>query len=182
MSGSVNTSLFHHRRWLLVAAACCLLPAAAVRADEASKAAVINPLFDVMHIDTLMRQSMQQGIETQRSQFERIEPFKSNKAAVDEIIQRMSALLDEKLSWEKLRPVMTKLYADNFTEEELSFSLAYYKTPAGQAMLTKLPKVMAESMTVVQRELGDLGPDVQRIVGDIMTKYSGPTASPSPEQ
>lgn len=177
----MNTHFFSPRPLLcagglLLASACGLLPAA--RADDASKAATINEMFAVMHVDTLMQQSMQQGIVSQRATFERIEPFKSNKAASDEIVQRMTALLSEKLSWDKLKPAMTKLYADNFTEEELAASLAFYKTPAGQAMLTKLPQVMGQSMMVVQQQMGDLNPEIRRIVTEVMAKYPAPKATP----
>ena len=178
----MNTKLFSPRPLLLaggllVASVCCLTPA--VRADDASKLTTINEMFAVMHVDTLMQQSMQQGIAAQRAQFDRLEPFKSNKAAADEIVTRMTALLTEKLSWDKIKPAMTKLYADNFTEEELAASLAFYKTPAGQAMLTKLPKVMGQSMTVVQQQMGDLTPEIRRIVGEVMAKYPTSKASPS---
>ena len=178
----MNTRLLRIRRLLcggclLVASACCLPPAAT--ADDASKTAIINELFTVMHQDTVMQQSLRQGINAQRAQFEKIEPFKSNKAALDEVLDRMTKLLADKISWDKLKPAMTKLYADNFTEAELSASLAFYKTPAGQAMVTKLPVVMAGSMTIAQQQMGDLTPEIQRMMQEIMAKYpSKPKTAP----
>ncbi len=127
-----------------------------------------------MHVDTLMQESMRQGVLAQKAQFEKIEPFKSNKAALDEVIERMTALLAEKMSWGKLKPAMTKLYSDNFSEEELAASLAFYKTPAGQAMLTKLPVVMAGSIAIAQQQVGNFGPDIQQMMQDIMEKYPTP--------
>ena len=46
-------------------------------------------------------------------------------------------------------------------------------------MLTKLPKVMGQSMTVVQQQMGDVTPDVRRIVSEVMAKYP-PSKSGAP--
>ncbi len=173
----MNTKSLRAIGWLLVVLACCL-PSAS-RADDASKAAVIDELFGVMHVDTLVQQSMRQGLTAQKSQFERSEPFKSNKAATDELVDRMATLLNDKMSWDKIKPAMTKLYADNFTEEELTAALTFYKSPAGQAMLTKLPVVMAGSMNIAQQQMGDLKPEVGRIVQEVMAKYQKPPGTQS---
>ncbi len=165
--------------WPLLAVAWCLFLAVAARADDASKAAVINELFEVMHVDALRQQAMQQGLVAQQAQLEKVEPFKSNKAASDELVKRLTQLLIDKLTWDKLKPTMTKLYADNFTEEELSAALTFYKTPAGQAMLTKLPKVLAESMAIGRQEVSGLTPDIRRIVQDVMAEYPASKSSPA---
>ena len=167
---------FLRRSWLLIFLACCL-PAA--QADEASKTAIINELFAVTHVDTLMQQTERQALILQKSRFERSEPFKSNQAATDELVDRMAQLLNDKLSWEKLKPAMTKLYADNFTEEELAATLTFYKTPAGQAMLTKLPTVMTSAMSITQQQMGDLTPEVTRIVKEVVAKYQRPEGTPA---
>ena len=165
--------------WLLLALAYCRVPAA--RAAAASKAALIDELFTLTHADTLVQQTIRQGMATQRSMLERAEPFKSNKAATDELVDRMAALLTDKIGEDKLRPTFTKFYAGSFTEDELSASLAFYKSSAGQAMLTKLPTVTASKLKIVQQMMIDLQPEIHRLMQDVTAKYQKSQDSPAKE-
>ena len=139
-----------------------------VRADETSKVALINEMFEVTHADTLMQQTMKQMEAAQKAQFAKVEPFKSKPELADKIWTKMYALIADRLSWDKLKPEMIKLYADTFTEEELAAAVNFYKSPAGEAMMKKLPIVMNGAMTLTQQKMGDLMPDIQRIVREAM--------------
>jgi hypothetical protein len=70
-------------------------------------------------------------------------------------------------AFEKATPKMLDLfvdtYAHDFSEQEMSDIVAFYKTPSGQAAIAKLPKVMAESMPVVRNTIV---PQLQRDMVD----------------
>jgi hypothetical protein len=61
------------------------------------------------------------------------------------------------VAFEKAMPKMLDLfvdtYAHDFSEQELSDIVAFYKTPSGQAAIAKLPKVMAETMPAVRNTI-----------------------------
>ena len=164
---------------LLIASACCV--PSAVWADDASKAAVIDELLTVTHRDTLMQRTLRQVLDTQRARLEQNEPFKSNKAMADEFVDRMTTLLSDKMNWSKLKPAVTKLYTDNFTEDELAAMVAFYKSPAGQAVLTKLPMGMADSVKIAQQKMDELRPEVSRLAREITEKYQKPKSTPASE-
>jgi hypothetical protein len=46
--------------------------------------------------------------------------------------ERLTALVAEHLN--KAKPALVKIYADTYTEEELDGILAFYKSPAGEAV------------------------------------------------
>jgi hypothetical protein len=57
-----------------------------------------------------------------------------------DLTPRFSELTDE----------VARLYATNFSEQELKDILAFYKSPAGQKLLAQQPKVVDASMKFAQ--------------------------------
>jgi hypothetical protein len=78
----------------------------------------------------------------------------------------MVALLQGDLAWEKLEPMYLRLYTESFTEEEVGGMLAFYKTPAGQAVINKMPVLMQKTMLEVQKMSSGLAPRMQEIQKD----------------
>lgn len=161
--------------FLLVAAA---LAAAGARADEARKLALIDEMFTITHVDTMMQQAMQQTMAMQKAQLAKLHPDGANQAMEDELFDRVTKIATDTISWDKIKPDMVKLYADNFTEEELSASLDFYKTPAGQAILTKMPALMSSSMQIVQARMADMMPKIQQAAKEVMAKYPPAKGTP----
>ncbi len=144
---------------------------APARADDAHKLVLINEMFQVTHIDTMMQQTMKQVMDAQKAQFAKMDTTGANKAMSDELFTKVTQIVTDSMSWDKLKPDMTKLYADNFTEDELAASLAFYKTPAGQAILLKMPAVMTSSMAIVQQRMVALTPQIQQAAQEIAAKH-----------
>jgi uncharacterized protein len=62
------------------------------------------------------------------------------------------------------------LYAKNFTEQELKEILVFYKSPAGQKLLQKQPKVIDSSMQFAQNWANKLSDEVIEKMRDDMKK------------
>jgi len=62
------------------------------------------------------------------------------------VVERMHAKM---LNWDTLLPMYMRIYQESFTQDELDGMTAFYKTPAGQAVVRKMPLVM-------QRVLGEM--------------------------
>ena len=67
---------------------------------------------------------------------------------LNEIATRMRADLQPRFT--ELTDEVARLYAQNFTEQELKDILAFYKTPAGKKLLTAQPQVVDTSMKFAQ--------------------------------
>lgn len=67
---------------------------------------------------------------------------------LNEIATRMRADLQPRFT--ELTDEVARLYAQNFTEQELKDILAFYKTPAGKKLLTAQPQVVDASMKFAQ--------------------------------
>jgi hypothetical protein len=64
---------------------------------------------------------------------------------------KMFALIESELSWDKMKVEYTRVYAEVFTPEEVKGLIAFYKTPAGQAFLDKQPLLMQKTMEMTPK-------------------------------
>ncbi len=93
-------------------------------------------------------------------------PTPRQQQAIDRMKKRTLAVMDSEMSWDKLEPMSIRLYQQTFTEDELQGMLAFYKTPAGQAVINKMPTLMQNLMAEVQHMVADMDPQLEQIMTD----------------
>jgi uncharacterized protein len=147
-------------------------PPAPALADEASKNAKIEEMMRLTHADTTIQQFVDQIKTMQIAQLSKMDMPSGEREAADEMQQKVMALISDRLRWEKVKPAFVKLYADTYTEEEIASIVEFYKSPAGKAMLEKMPVLMQRSMAVGQQLTGDLAPEIKRITEELKQKYN----------
>jgi hypothetical protein len=54
------------------------------------------------------------------------------------------------------------IYTDTFTKEALEGIIAFYKTPAGQKLIKKLPELMQKSMQLFQKLVISITPKIEK--------------------
>ncbi len=94
--------------------------------------------------DALMKNSMQQMLKG-----ESLTP--KQQKFIDDMQNEIIGSFKEEMTWEKLEPLYMKVYRDTFTQEEVDGMLAFYRSPAGQAVIHKMPLVIRNSMTELQK-------------------------------
>jgi hypothetical protein len=72
------------------------------------------------------------------------------QAILDHMVQQMSDQVAETLSWDSLKPMYMRVFHDSFSQSEIEGIIKFYKTPAGKAMINKLPLVMQNVMHEMQ--------------------------------
>ncbi len=107
-------------------------------------------------IDGMMNGFIQQSLKDQK-----ITP--PQQKAIDNMKSKMAALVKTEYRWEIMEPQFRKIYKESFTQDEVNGMIAFYKTPAGQAVIKKMPVVMQKSMMASQSMLQALLPKMQRI-------------------
>lgn len=150
-------------------------------ADEASKNTKIEELLKLTNADRMVSQMFDQIKTMELSQLNK-DVTPADRQAAQEVQDRILKLLQDTLSWDKMKPMMVKVYADTFTEEEVDGILNFYESPAGQAMLQKMPTLLQRSMAMGQQMLADVTPQIQKIMQDMQKKAgeqkSGGDAAP----
>ena len=115
-------------------------------------------LLDGMRVqfDSLMNNAVQQALKGET-------PTAKQQQAIENMKNRMVALMQGELAWEKLEPMYLRLYKESFTEEEVVGMLSFYKTPAGQAIIYKMPVLMQKTMLDMQKMISGVTPQMQKI-------------------
>jgi hypothetical protein len=115
-----------------------------------------HKMFDSMmgQYDTVMKNSMQQALEG-----EPITPEQQKQ--LGDMQAEITLAFKQEMNWEKLEPLFVKIYRDSFSQEEVDGMLAFYKSPAGQAVIHKMPLVLQNTMTEMQKLMG---PALQKVV------------------
>jgi hypothetical protein len=158
------------RNSLFLAGIFTCIAVSAVRADEASKTAKVEEFFKVSHTEQTLTQGMAMMLSQAKSGLVQkmldVTPTPEQTKANDEMQDKLAAILTGALSWEKLKPAYVKLYAGAYTEEELDGIVAFYKSPAGQAMVSNSSSIMAKANEIVQRQLASAMPEIEKLMKD----------------
>ncbi len=109
-------------------------------------------------LDGMVRASMQEAMQ-KALHGNTMTP--EQEAVLEEMRSKMMAVVDDTLSWDALLPIYMRTYRASFTQDELDGMTAFYKTPAGQALIRKMPLVMQNILGEMQ---GIMRPMQQRIM------------------
>ncbi|NYE62299.1 hypothetical protein FHW58_003514 [Duganella sp. 1224] len=172
------------KQCLACAAAALALTAApalyAQTADAASTAAA-RELFDSMNYRAVLQGMMQQmaqgmaasmrgGAEAaiknnpKLSADDKQKALAQMEAELPGAVSAMQSVLNDPALVDDILNETVPIYARNFSADELKQITAFYRTPVGAKMLTKMPQLMGEGMQVGQQIVARrIGPMMQKL-------------------
>jgi hypothetical protein len=110
-------------------------------------------------INTFMNNLEQQALKGKT-------PTVKQQQAITKMKKRMIAIVQRELAWEKMEPIIIRLYKETFTEDEVIGMLSFYQTKAGQAVINKIPALMQKQMQQMQRMIVEMTPEMNKIEKD----------------
>jgi hypothetical protein len=115
------------------------------------------------NVEQMMRQGVQQAAhgETLSAEQQRV---------LDAVPARFVAVLREEFNWEKMKPMYVQIYRDSFDQEEIDGLVAFYRSPAGQALVNKMPGVMQKSMAMAQSQMQALLPKMKAAIDNAIAE------------
>lgn len=118
---------------------------------ELLRVAESRKLLDSMmgQMDGLMKSSIQQALNGKT-----LTP--KEQKMLDDMRSKMVDIFKQEMKWEMLESLFIKVYSDSFTQQEVDGMLAFYKSPSGQAVIKKMPLVMQNTMTEMQKRMGPI--------------------------
>jgi hypothetical protein len=150
-----------------------VLVASLAAAQELSKAAKIERLLALTNADAtvnLMFDQMKAQMKTMTASQMPAGTTPEQRAKAEDVQTQVLDLVKSRMSWEKMRPEYVKLYSETFSDEEIDGMLAFYQSPAGRAMLEKMPAMMPKIMALAQAQMGDLTSEILRIAREAQEK------------
>jgi hypothetical protein len=159
---------------LSVALYCSVGLCVILAADNPPSEASIKQLLEVGQahklVDTMSAQMLgyMKQIMQQATQGERVTP--EIQKHIDSLEAEITAALKEVLDWNKLEPMYVRVYQKSFTQGEVDGLIAFYKTPIGQALLTKMPAVMQNTLNEMQQMMQPMMQRMQRMQQDVVAE------------
>jgi len=132
-------------------------------AQEPSKEAKISQVLALMKAEALTDQVFER-MKTETASMSAANATEKERAHAQEIQAKIMDLVKDRMSWEKMRPVYVKMYSETFTDEEIDGMMAFYQSPAGRAMLEKMPQLVSKIMALAQSQMAGLMPEIERLV------------------
>lgn len=155
---------------------CLVAPA---RADEASKRAKIHEMFAMLHMERNVQQMLDGVMKQVSAMSQQMGTGKAPpeiQAKLDDFQKRVMDLVTAQVSWEKLEPQYTELYAQTYTEQEVDDILTFYRSPSGEAMIAKTPELLQKSMAMGQERMQAVMPQLMQMVQDFAKEVAPPAS------
>jgi hypothetical protein len=111
-------------------------------------------------MDELMKQTVHQATQGREI------PPKVQKD-IDKRQAEVAGMMKELLDWKKIEPMYVRIYQKTFSQPEVDGMLAFYKTPAGQAVVAKMPGALQNTMNEIQQMMGPVLQKMQRMQQEI---------------
>ena len=80
---------------------------------------------------------------------------------LDGMVPKFAALLREEMDWNKLKPRYIRLYQETFDQAEVVGLIQFYKSPAGQSFVRKMPELLHKTMAMTQSLIEALVPGIR---------------------
>jgi hypothetical protein len=152
---------------VLLLSFCIAAAVPAARADDASHRAKAEEMLRLTKTDTGLKDqltNLQTRIgELSKQQFNLPTPTAEQTALLTEYRGKVQQITTEEVGYEQLRPMLVNLYATSFTDAELDGIIAFYKTPAGQSLVAKMPEIAGKTTGTVQERIKELQPKLAAV-------------------
>ena len=145
------------------------LPLAA-RADEASHRAKAQEMMALLRTQSMVKQisnNITKQVTDAAATIAGENPTPEIKAKAADFVKQSTQLVDTQLGWDSMQAGFTDVYVKNFTEEQLDGILAFYKTPAGIALLDKTPAVNSQVTQFGSTRMTALQPQMKKLFDDL---------------
>lgn len=158
------------------------LAAADQPASDASVKELVNltqgrKTFDDVfaQMDNLMEASMKQAAAGRQ-----LTP--QQQKIVDDVRAKMMVLVKDSLNWDTFEPKMEEIYRKSFSQSEIDGMLKFYKTPAGKAVIAKMPVVMQNTVQMMQGQMAEMMPKIQQLIADSTSQMQAQDKPPTDNQ
>jgi len=154
-----------------IVAIIALLSSLSAQAAPPSDAS-IEALMQVTRVESTM-DSMYAGMEQAMRQI-MAQSLKDKKLtaqqqrALDLVPAKFVGVMREEMSWQKMKPMYLQIYRETFDQADVDGMLAFYTSPAGQALIRKMPLVIQKSMALSQSLMQSVLPKMQAAIMDAL--------------
>lgn len=112
-------------------------------------------------VENAMRQGMRQASAGQTLSAEQ-------EKMLDIAPRKFVAVMRQELNWAVMSPGFVQIYRDTLDQSEVDGLVAFYKSPAGQAFIQKMPQILQRSMALSQSQMASFLPKMRTAMEEAM--------------
>tara|TARA_B100002003_G_C13980717_1_gene474298 strand:- start:365 stop:868 length:504 start_codon:yes stop_codon:yes gene_type:complete len=140
----------------------------------------IRELMEITDSRQLMEGAMAQADQMMRAAMEQTiqghDISSADRKVLDDMREKMVALLQEELSWASMEPMFIQIYQQSLSQSEVDAMLEFYRSEAGEALVAKMPVIMQNTMVLMQQRMANMAPRMQQIQEEARAKLQGKSA------
>lgn len=129
----------------------CALPAFAAPPSDAQ----VDELLVLMRVRQTLDTILPQVQASQQQMVQQLIADRQLSAEarqkLDRITEKSAAHVRAALAWERLQPLYRDIYRQTFSAEDIAAMSDFYRSPAGQNLLDKMPQLMQNTMAAMQK-------------------------------
>ncbi|QNI37189.1 DUF2059 domain-containing protein [Edaphobacter albus] len=152
--------------------------------NDSAKNAKVEELIRITKLDQLMTQmstQMTARMKQAAAQQNARHPYTPDQQkAVDDYIAQIQKITQDAVSWDKVKSQVTTIYTETYTDSELDGILNFYRSPSGQAFISKSPQLMTKTMQLVNEQMTTVQPQIQKANEDFAHKMQELSSTPAP--
>lgn len=137
-------------------------------ADEASHRAAAEELLKLLKTDQMMKPLFEQLKLMMDQQLNQMGVPEDRKPLMKKYSDKWLNAMEEQLGWERLKNDFIHDYVETFMEDEIKAISAFYKTPAGQTFMGKMPLLIKKSMETAQKKMPEMMKKMEQITREMM--------------
>ncbi len=145
--------------FVMVALTLCLVAANARAQDDAAMKAAYG-LFDAMDSAKVYKETVVRIVDLQIQQNPQAAPLR----------KVMLEFFDKYMGWDGIKDDLAKIYAQNFTAQELKDLTKFYETPLGKKSAKLLPELGAQGAALGQKRVQENIGELQKMITEEMEK------------
>lgn len=145
--------------------ACLALSSTVAMADERAEAAeaAAERLLEAMDMRTAMDSIIDVSLDNEIASKPELAPFKGV----------MRDFFSRYMSYPALKPRLMAVYASEFTAAELDEAAAFYSTPTGRKLLSRLPALMKKGGEIGTQAIQDHLPELRESIENEAARLQG---------
>jgi uncharacterized protein len=140
-----------------------------LNAQEPTKEAKIDRILALTKAESLTDQVFAQ-MKTLMASMMPPDATEKQRARAQELDAKLLDLVKSRMGWDKMRPEYVRMYSETFSDGEIDGMLTFYQSPAGRAMLEKMPLLISKSMALAQSRMAGITQEIQRLVEEATKK------------
>ena len=100
-------------------------------ASDSTKNEKIHELLNLLDMDSMVESMYSQMEVMMQNMSKEMGVIEDEKPILDKYYSKMTSIMKEEMSWEKIEPAVIDIYERNFSDKEIDDMLAFYRTESG---------------------------------------------------